>query len=165
MARELLITNLNMTFLAEADAPADPPSAAAVITDGIDLIGVANGEALVPESVQGFSVTPSQIDVPDYITLQTGKIAGPLTIDDTTLEFYRDSATNAIYDDATMAEGLTGYIVIGLGSITPTSGQACSTWPVTIQSKDIKFTGSNEAAKWVLNLAMGVPTKDQTMAV
>lgn len=156
MARSLLVENLTMVF---TSAPADPSApTTAEITGGTDLVGVANGEALVPESVQGFSTTPSQVETPDYVQLEVGKIAGPLSVDDTVLEFYWDDTTNAIYDDANMAEGDTGTIVIGRGT-TPTEYDA---WPVTIQSKDVKFTGNNEAQKWVLNLACGTPNKQYT---
>lgn len=156
MARSLLVENLTMTFV---DSPADPQApTGAEITAGVDLVGVANGEALVPESVQGFSTTPSQVETPDYVQLEVGKIAGPLSVDDTTLEFYWDDTTNAIYDDANMAEGDTGTITINRG------GAKSDAWPVTIQSKDVKFTGNNEAQKWVMNLAAGVPNKQYTPA-
>ena len=156
MARTLLVENLTMTFVSGA---ADPNAPTALeITGGINLVGVANGEALVPESVQGFSTTPSQVETPDYVALEVGKIPGPLSVDDATLEFYWDDTTNAIYDDALMAEGATGTITINRG------GAKSDAWPVTIQSKDVKFTGNNEAQKWVLNLACGIPNKQYTPA-
>ena len=102
--------------MAFVSAPADPQApTSAEITAGVDLVGVANGEALVPESVQGFSTTPSQVETPDYVQLEVGKIPGPLSVDDTTLEFYWDDTTNAIYDDANMVEGDTGTITINRG--------------------------------------------------
>lgn len=157
MARSLLVENLTMVFVS---APTDPQApTAAEIAAGTDLVGVANGEALVPESVQGFSTTPSQVETPDYVQLEVGKIPGPLSVDDTVLEFYWDDTTNAIYNDANMAEGDTGTIVIGRGAAATRDA-----WPVTIQSKDVKFTGNNEAQKWVLNLACGTPNKQYTPA-
>lgn len=158
MARSLLVENLTMQFVVGAANPQEPTNTEIGAVSTVDLVGVANGEALVPESVTGFSTTPSQVEVPDYIALEVGKIAGPLSVDDASLEFYWDDTVNAIYEDANMAEGLSGTVVIGRGA----APAVFDGWPVTIQSKDVKFTGNNEAQKWVLNLACGVPSKQYT---
>jgi hypothetical protein len=162
MARSLLVENLEMAYIT-APAIQNAPTAAEITaalagTGGIDLVGVPNGEALVPESVQGFSTTPSQVETPDYVALEVGKISGPLSVDDAVLEFYWDDTTNAIY--TLMTEGVsTGCVTVGRNGAAVKDA-----WPVTIQSKDVKFTGNNEAQKWVLNLACGVPNKQYTPA-
>ena len=101
--------------------------------------------------------------MPDYIALTVGKIPGPVTVDDTALEFYMDDTTNAVLDDADIVEGATGWLAVSRGGQTATIGEKVDVWPCTIQSLDPKVTGNNEADKWVMNRAMGVPTKQATV--
>lgn len=165
MSRLLFVENLGMVFVPTSVGIADPlvPALTAEINNAssLDMVGVANGEALVTESVTGFSTTPTQIETPDYVSLQVGKIAGSVSVDDASMDFYLDDTTNDIYNG--LAVGDTGFIVIiqkfdVSGAIT--AGDDCEVWPVTVQDKTIKFTGANEAAKWTLSVACGVPTKD-----
>lgn len=159
MARQLLVTNLGMSWV-ETD-PAGTVTAA-VANGGTDMIGVANGEALVPESVTGFTTSPSQIDVPDYVNLTVGKVPGPLTVDDTTLEFYYDDTTNAIFDymQGEWSTDSNGWIIVWRGAQVAAATMKCDVWPAQIQSIDAKFTGNTEADKWVLNLALGIPDRN-----
>lgn len=164
MARQLLVENLGLIWNDAAPLDLASPTIAEVTANDttiLDLVGDANGEALVTESVTGFSVTPTQIETPDYVSLQVGKIPGSVSVDDTTMEFYLDDtpANNKVY--LGLSEGDTGYVVvIQQPSGTATVGDKCDVWPATVQSKNLKFTGGNEAAKWILNIACGVPTKD-----
>lgn len=169
--RQLLVENVTMRWFDTGETLGDPPLTtqlnAADSATTFSLIGVANGEALVTESVTGFSLSPTQIETPDYVSLQVGKIPGSVTVDDASMEFYLSDTPvdNFIYNN--LPVGQTGNIVIcpspaGVGATA--IGDVAQTWPATVQSKNIKFTGSNEAAKWVLNLALGIPTVDQTLA-
>jgi hypothetical protein len=165
MARSLLVTHLGAFWSATDPTSGGPPPTTVDTTGDLDLVGIQNSEALVPESVQGFSVSTTQIDAPDYISLDVPKLAGPVTIDDSSMEFYWDmtlpvSTSNPVYDG--LAEGDEGFITLVYLSVagTITTGDSADTWPATVQSKNRKFTGNNEAAKWILNVALGSPYKD-----
>ena len=159
MARQLLVTNIGMSWVT-----ADPAGTVTAVTanGGQDMIGLSNGEALVPESISGFTTSPSQVDVPDYTTLTVGKIPGPLTIDDTSMEYYYDDTTNDIFDymQARWAADENGWILVWRGAQVAAATMPCDVWPAQIQSIDTKFTGNTEADKWVLNVALGVPDRN-----
>lgn len=164
MARQLLVENLTMIWNDTTPLPAPQVNPDYTPDDDtiLDLIGDANEEALVTESVTGFSTTPSQIETPDYIDLQVGKIPGSVTIDDASMEFYLSDTPALNILKTKLAVGDTGFIsiiVTPTGSIVPGTDVA-DVWPATVQSKTLKFTGGNEAAKWILSVACGVPTYD-----
>ena len=166
MARQLLVENLVLIW--NDTTPLPSPSIATHYTPNgttiLDLVGTANEEALVTESVSGFSKTPTQIETPDYVSLQVGKIPGSVSVDDTTMEFYLDDTPASNVIKLGLSEGDTGFISVILAPTgTVTTADLADVWPATVQSKDNKFTGGNEAAKWILNVALGVPTKDVTI--
>lgn len=170
MARSLLVTHLAL-FWGATDRSAGGTTDVSITDLGgdLDLVGIQNGEALVPESVQGFSYSASQIDAPDYLSLDVPKIAGPVTVDDSSMEFYWDpglpvATTNPVYDG--IAEGDSAFITVVYLSVasTLTVGDSCDVWPAEAQSKNRKFTGNGEAMKWSLNVALGTPFKDNALA-
>lgn len=112
--------------------------------------------------IAGFNSKSNFVDVPNFASLQTPKIPGEKTSDDSSLTFYEDSSTNPIA--TLLAQDTTGYILFAnYGATTATS--KVNVFPVQVASNTPQYSSGNEAAKFVVDFAItAVPTFGATMA-
>lgn len=167
MSRALLAEKQGVVYVASTPGISNKaaPTVAELTANGttiLDLVGVADGEALVPGSVTGLTLSTTQIPVPDYVSRTTGKIAGTDEVDDISMTFYRDTTTNVIYANLDVDD--EGFVAVFYGDQTPANPFPVEVWPVTVQQKVNNFTSDNEAATWTLSMASGIPTFGGTIA-
>jgi len=152
MARETLKGNVAVTFL--SSAPAAPAAITQTeITAGTSLLGIKGGEALFEHA--GFEPSVSTINVPDYISTETGNIVGEITYGTGTLRFYWDDVTRPIW--AALPAGTEGYLVFGQSGTAETNEYIMH--PITVALRDHDMDGSNVASSYTVTVSRAAPTR------
>lgn len=140
-------------FLPSIAAPATPTQAE--LTAGTLLSTAALA------SISGFDSKSNFIEIPNFASRQTPKIAGEKTSNDSSMEFYEDDTSNPIA--TVLAQDVNGYVLLApFGATTATS--KVDVFPVSVASNTRQYTSGNEAAKFVVDFAItGVPTPNAVM--
>ena len=140
MARFALRGNLEIVKV--TTAPTDLTAATtAEVTAGDSMLGVEAAEALA--GMSGWETSPSTINTPDLLSLETGNIPGETTFGTAELQYYTDDTANAIWDAE--VEGETGYFLFfpsGTGS-----GKAYTLFQVSVLNRTRMLASGNEAEK------------------
>jgi hypothetical protein len=115
--------------------------------------------------VNGFSFQNNPIMVPDMSTTYTSQIGGEDSSDDSSMVFYEDQTSNPIR--TALAKGTAGFMVIfksGVAGASPAAGDKADVWPTTITSNAAQYTADNEAAKYMVSMAITArPVADITV--
>lgn len=120
----------------------DAPTAAQINGTGVEL-------SCDIAEISGFSFTNSPISVPDMCATFVKKIPGEDTAADSTMKFYEDNTSNPLF--TTLAKGTLGFVVFfpyGLATTSPSAGDDCEVWPVSVASNTREWNAGNEAAKY-----------------
>lgn len=145
-------------FIPSSLSISDPAAiTVAEVTDGsvVDLVGPANGEGIVADSIQGFQASPSTIPVPDYVGDEVGTIPGQTTYPDSSFEIYAHKSQSTIR--SALTDGADGYIMFCHGTNDPTATTEYDLFPVTVLTT-VKMKAKNEAHKEMVSFSVGVPT-------
>src|SRR5690348_4470330 len=117
------------------------------------------GTDLTPEiaEVAGWNTTSNLVDVPDWGSRYTSKVAGLITSDDSSITFYADETGNDVR--TVLPRDTTGYIVwMDGGEVV---GQPMDVYPVTVSSVSKERTAA-DPARIVVNFAITAePSEDQ----
>ena len=133
----------------------------AELSDGTDLTGFLTRDGLKTPA------TGNTVDISDASSLFNSTAPGSYGGDAAELTCYRDTLdTNDTAWNA-LPRGTTGYLVVaragwaqsettGIGSNdgTPTDGDRCEVYPVTVISRAMADTADNEASKFTVSLAI-----------
>lgn len=113
------------------------------------------------ETVTGFDSKTNFIQIPNFATRQTPKIAGETVASDSQMVFYEDDTTNPIR--TVLAKDTNGYVLLSpFGATVATS--KVDVFPVTIAASTRNYTSANEAAKYTVDFSVpGVPVQDAVM--
>ena len=155
MSRETLKGNVSVSFLALASAPASL-AAIAVATEmsaATSLLGTKGGEALFEHS--GFEPSLSTINVPDYISNETGNIVGEITYGAALMRFYWDDTTRPIWD--LLPTGTEGFLIFGQSGSAV--GNEYSIHPCSVALRDHDMDGSNVASSYTVTFSRSAPTR------
>lgn len=111
--------------------------------------------------VNGFSSKSNFVDIPNFASLQTPKIPGEKTSDDSSLTFYEDDTSNPIA--TLLAQDEDGFLVFFKNGATST-GSKYDAFPAQVASNTPQYTSGNEAAKFVVDVAItNVPKANGVM--
>ena len=117
------------------------------------------GTDLTPEiaEVAGWNTTSNLVDVPDWGSRYTSKVAGLITSDDSSITFYADETGNDVR--SVLPRDTKGYIVwMDGGEVV---GQPMDVYPVTVSSLSKERTAA-DPARIVVNFAITAePSEDQ----
>ena len=100
--------------------------------------------------ISGFAFQNNPIDVPDMCAEFVKKIPGEDTADDSEMTFYEDDTSNPLF--VTLAKGEEGFIVFfpyGVGGASPTVGDDCEVWPVSVAKTTREWSAGNDAARFM----------------
>lgn len=152
MARFTLPARLVVIWWTTGAQPANLAApTGADISAGTNLIGNGQGEGLA--MVNGFEVSPSTFQVPDYASRTVGTVPGDLTIPDSSLEFWMDDTTRTLYNALALnATGVFGFFFDG----TATTKES-RLYPATIISKERSFA-RDEGAKFTIGVSLSTPS-------
>jgi len=154
MARETLKGNVAVTFLTTAQEPASMTAiTAAEIGVGASLLGIKGGEAMFEHS--GFEPSVSTINVPDYISTETGNIVGEITYGTGMMRFYWDDVTRPIWD--LLPSGTEGFVVFGQSG--EAVGNEYIVHPISVALRDHDMDGSNVASSYTVTVSRAAPTR------
>lgn len=162
MARYALRGTLTATWVPSPTpgiaTPASPGKVAELDhVNSENLVGTSNEEAMA--DLTGFELQGGTIPTPDLTSFQTGKIPGEVTIPDGTMDFYVDDSTFPIF--TALAAGSEGYVVFGPKNAsvgTWTATDVTDVFPATVTSRNRMYSSGNEAHKFRVVFALGVPT-------
>ena len=117
--------------------------------------------------------TGNTVDISDVSDLFNSTAPGSYGGDAAELTCYRDTKESADLAWTTLPRGTTGFLVVarsgfgqdsetGMGSNdgTPTAGDRCEVYPVTVISRAMNDTADNEASKFTCSLAITAPPAD-----
>jgi hypothetical protein len=127
------------------------------ITGGTNLSASIN-------DLSGFSFANSPIDVPDLSTSFVSKIPGPDEVDDSTITYYIDSASNPLH--TTLAKDVVGFIILADYKIlgTWTAGDKVDVWPVQVASNAKQYSmGDDPALSEVTFVGTSTPALNVTV--
>ncbi len=123
----------------------------AELTSGTDLTNEI-------AEMSGFNSKSTMIDIPNFGSRQTPKIAGEQQSDDSSITIYEDDTTNPL--QTTLARDVNGYIVIAPAGVLTASSKV-DVFPVSVASNTRQYTSGNEAAKIQIDFAVtAVPAQD-----
>lgn len=149
MARFILDGRIACRFLSTLPSDPDNPTQAE-LTAGVNLVGTAQAEELV--DISGFEPSTSSIPTPGYASTLVGNVAGDQTYPDSSMAFYKDDASETIYD--ALATGTSGFLAI------MQDGQAATNevelFPVTVASR-VRRKARNAPNIFDVNFAVDVP--------
>jgi len=157
MSRETLKGNISVDYMSSA-AAAPTAITAAEIGAATSLLGVKGGEALFDHS--GFEPSVSTINVPDYISNETGNITGEITYAAGALRFYWDDTTHPIW--TLLPASTTGFIVFGQSGSA--IGAAYIYYPITVALLDHDMDGSNVASSYTVTVSRSAPSRGEIVA-
>ena len=159
MSRETLKGNVAVSYLTDAQVPTSLSAiTAAEIAVGASLLGIKGGEAMFEHA--GFEPSVSTINVPDYISNETGNIVGEITYGTGTMRFYWDDVTRPIWD--LLPAGTTGYLVFGQSG--EATGNEYIVHPITVALRDHDMDGSNVASSYTITVSRAAPTRGTFVA-
>jgi len=153
MSRETLKGNVSVDWLSSAPADATAIAVATEMSSAVSLLGVKGGEALFEHA--GFEPSLSTINVPDYISNETGNIVGEITYGAATMRYYWDDVTRPIWD--LLYEGVSGFLVFGQSGAAV--GNEYIMHPATVALRDHDMDGSNVASSYTLTFSRASPTR------
>lgn len=112
--------------------------------------------------ISGFSFANSPINVPDMCSVFVKSIPGEDQADASSMTFYEDNTSNPI--KVLLAKAVEGYIVFfpyGVTGGSPSAGDECEVWPVSVASNTREWNAGNEAAKYMVEFTItDVPDQD-----
>ena len=129
---------------------------------------LSSGTDLTAEigEISGFKFSNNPIDTPDMDSEFVSNIPGEDTGDDSSMTFYEDSTSNPIR--AVLAKGTEGFVVLfpyGYGGGSPTAGDDCEVWPVTIASNTREWSAGNDAARYMVEFTLSAPPDTEAAVV
>lgn len=123
----------------------------AEITAGTKLVNIAD--------MSGFSFSNNPITTPDMDSVFDSQIPGVDAAEDSVLTFYEPkTGTDALF--ATLAKGVTGYIVIfyrGIAGANPAIADKCEVWPIVSSGPRRMYGMDASAARWSVTLSPAAP--------
>jgi hypothetical protein len=144
-----------LLFAATLASPAAPTSG--------EVTSATNLTTAIAE-IAGLRFSNSPIATPDLASTFTSTIPGEDTSETPSITFYDDdvnNASNAIR--VALAKGATGYLIYQ--PYGNTVGRRQEVWPVTVAGQNDEVSAGNEAARYVVQLAVtGTPTQNATVA-
>lgn len=124
----ILYTSRGTSKIYWCTAIANPASpTAAELNAGTDI------SAHIVDS-EGWSFSPDQIAVPSMATRIDAKIAGVITLDDSTLTMH--ASKNGVDSSVLLPQDAVGYLAMMWGGTT--SGYKMDVWPVTVASNALQ---------------------------
>ena len=119
------------------------------------------GTDLTPElaDVAGFSTTSDTVDAPDWGSRFTSKVAGMVSVDDSSLTLYASQDTQDVR--TLLPRDTTGYIVWMDGG--DVADQLMDVFPVTVTSVGKLRTQSDPAQVQISFAITSEPSEDQTI--
>jgi hypothetical protein len=158
MARLTLPERLDIIWWPTVSQPTNLAApTAANIAAGTSLIGNSQGEGLA--EMNGWELSPSVIETPDYVTHVVGTVSGDSTIPESSIALYMDTVARVLYDLFT--RGDTG--VVGIFFDGSAVGEESFLYVVTVQNKKRRFA-RDDANKVDLDFALSVPVDGVVVA-
>ncbi|HEX9991356.1 MAG TPA: hypothetical protein VGB14_00370 [Acidimicrobiales bacterium] len=154
---------LRVIMMTVAPADLEAPTIAELAA-GVDLRGVENDEALAADGINGWEVNVANDPTPDALSYRTGTIPGEETYAESSLEFWRGTASTVIYDASDPGLSVwVSFVEAASPSAAIAAGNDIDTWPARISTRT-KLRALNGPAQFRVNFAPQVPTLDGTVA-
>lgn len=119
-------------------------------------------------SLEGFTFDNSPIPTPDMDSTFTTSIPGEDTAADSRLNFYERTPTTGNPNQAALAKGTTGNIVIfwgGIAGASPAASDKCEVWPIQSTGYRREYTVGNDPARWSVGFTpTDTPSLDSVVA-
>lgn len=123
------------------------------------------GQDITPaiSSVSGFTISANKVDTPDLSTRFTRSVAGRLTAEDSSIEFYKGDDATDVEEvvRALLPRGTDGFIA----RVHPVEGEAptiaagvkAEIWPVEVMSNSVGSPTPGEAQKFTVQFSVTDP--------